>query len=74
MWIWSRALSWYLPVGVFGLQALSLDDVDPNQTLLDAVGGELPEAFVGGGSRGVIGQRVDLKHALGDGKSRDVNG
>lgn len=54
----------YLPVGVFGLQSLSLDDVDSDQTLLDAVGRKLSELSGGSGDGGVLWQGVDLEHTL----------
>lgn len=54
----------YLPIGVFGLQSVSLDDVDSDQTLLDTVGWQLSELPQGSGGTGVIWERVDLKHTL----------
>lgn len=56
----------YLAVGVFGLQAVGLDDVDSDQTLLDAVGRKLPELSLRNRGGGVVWQRVDLEHTLVD--------
>lgn len=56
----------YLSVGVLGLQALSLDDVDPDQTLLDAVGRKFSELSGRRRGGGVVRERVDLKHTLVD--------
>ena len=56
----------YLPVGVLGLQSLSLDDVDPDQTLLDSVGRKFSELSGRRRGGGVVRQRVDLKHTLVD--------
>ena len=51
-------------MGVFWLESMSLDDVDPDQTLLNAVGGQLSELSGWSWGGGVIRQRVDLKHTL----------
>lgn len=60
----SPVIPLYLPVGVFGLESMSLDDVDSDQALLDAVGRQLSELPWGNRGTGVIRQWVDLKHAL----------
>lgn len=43
---------------------MSLDDVDSDQALLDAIGRQLSELPWGSRGTGVIWQGVDLKHAL----------
>lgn len=57
-------ISSYLSVGVFWLQTLSLDDVDSDQTLLNAIWRKLSELSGRSRGGGVVRQRVDLKHAL----------
>lgn len=54
----------HLPISVFGLQSLGLDDVDPDQTVLDAVGRQLLELPGRSRSWRVVWHRVDLKHTL----------
>lgn len=59
-----RASKTYLPVGIFGLQPLSLDYVDPHQTVFDAIWGKFFKMSGGSWSWRVIWQWVDLKHTL----------
>lgn len=64
MVVYGAPLSSYLPIGVFGLQPLSLDNVDADQTLLNAIGRKFSEMSGGSRGRGVIWQGIDLKHTL----------